>query len=202
MAETETSPVARVIPLHRSIGEDFRNNIGMALFLFSWGITFAGLAIAYLVVWWRAADWPPVGTPPRPLLLPILNTALVLGSSVTYDLAVRSARRNRPGAVRQALLATGVLAVGFLALQNMMWVRLWHAGLRLGVNNFAGLFYALTWFHAAHVFAGVLILLALAPRAMRGGFTSREHTVIRLSGWFWHFVTAAWLVVFVLLWIL
>ena len=162
-----------VIPIERGLRSSFKANIGMSLFLFSWGITFVGLAVGYLIVWWREPVWPPTGTPPRPLAVPLFNTVIVVASSITYDLSVRSARRNDPAAVRRWLLMTGLLAGAFMVLQTSMWMDLWATGLRPKLNTYAGLFYALTLFHAAHVVAGIGVLVALTPRALQGGSRCR-----------------------------
>ena len=198
----EGTPAAVVIPITRGLRGEFNANFGMALFLLSWGITFFGLFIAYLVVWHRAAVWPPAGTPPLRWVFPLCNTVIAGASSLAFDAAVRGARRNRPADVRRWLSAAGLLGFSFLILQTAMWAALWRSGFVLGINNFAGMFYALTWFHALHVLVGLVVLAALAPRAWRGGYTATDHRPLRLSGWFWHFVTIAWLGVFFLLWAL
>jgi cytochrome c oxidase subunit 3 len=193
---------AKVIPITRAVGIPRLADVGMALFLFSWGLSFVGLAVAYLVVWSRALSWPPPGTPPRPIVFPIVNTVFALASTVTYDLAVRSARLNRGAAVRRYLSFTGGFATLFLILQSIMWLRLRASGFRLGVNNYVGLFYALTGFHALHVVAGVGMLAVLMWRNHRKMFSAMDNTTLRLAGWFWHFVTGAWIGVFLLLWAL
>jgi heme/copper-type cytochrome/quinol oxidase subunit 3 len=200
-AEVSTMP-ADVIPLERGPRSHFTTSIGMILFLASWGITFGGLFVGYAIVRWRAPQWPPPGTPHLPHLLPSINTAVAFVSSFAFDRSVRAARLGRPNVVRAWLLLAGVLGTAFLLLQNMVWTQLWDAGLRLGTNNYAGMFYSLTWFHAAHVLVGLLMLVALLPRALRAGFTPREHLPLRLGAWFWHFVTGAWVGVFLAFYVL
>jgi cytochrome c oxidase subunit 3 len=195
-------PPAEVIPIGRGLKGTFVANLGMAMFLFSWGLSFVGIGVAYLIVWSRMAVWPPPETPPRPALSPIINTVIVLASSVTYHLATRSAEQNKPVAVRRWMLITGVLAVVFMAMQALMWAGLYAAGFRLGLNVYVGMFYALTGFHALHVLAGLGTLAVLAPRAIRGEFNARDYTSLRLTGWFWHFVTVAWVAIYILLWLI
>jgi cytochrome c oxidase subunit 3 len=189
-----------VIPITRALRAPVVENMGMGVFLFSWGLTFVGLAVVYLIFWSRATVWPPPGTPPRPLGLPIFNTIVAVASTVTYDLAVRSARLNRGARVRQYLVATALLATTFLTLQSILWAHLRASGFRLGVNVYVGLFYGLTGFHALHVVAGIGLIAGLLWRARRKDFSALDHTSLRLCGWFWHFVTGAWFGVFALLW--
>jgi cytochrome c oxidase subunit 3 len=159
-----------------------------------------GMAVAYLITWSRVEHWPPAGTPPRPTIFPWVNSVFAVASSVTYDLAVRSARFNRARAVRVYLSLTAGLATLFLILQSVMWYRLRASGFRLGMNNYVGLFYALTGFHALHVVAGVGMLGVLWYRNQRKMFSAVDNNTLRLAGWFWHFVTGAWFGVFILLW--
>jgi cytochrome c oxidase subunit 3 len=193
---------ARVIPITRGLRRPFVANLGMAVFLGSWGITFVGLAAAYLIVWSRNAVWPPPGTPAHPLLFPLLNTVIALASSVTFDFAVRGAKHNEPFAVRGYLQLTAILGTAFLALQSILWTRLHAAGFVFGLNNYVGMFYALTVFHGLHVVVGVIMLGILLWRTSRREYTAMDHTSLRLCGWFWHFVTGMWLAVFALLWLL
>jgi len=194
--------VGDVIPMKRGPRSQMTANIAMTLFLVSWGITFAGLFMVYIIVRWGAPQWPPPGAPALTLTLPLFNTALALGSSVAYDLAVRGIRLGRVRVMNRWLVVAGICCVLFLVLQQVNWAQLWDAGLQLGlksteaekqINRYAGTFYALTWFHAAHVVCAVLVLLGLLPGIVRGKYTQRSYTPVRLAGWFWHFVTVAWL---------
>jgi cytochrome c oxidase subunit 3 len=205
MTTSETLPPekpADVIPMSRGTRSQLTASVGMLLFLFSWGLTFAGLFMAYIILWWRAEHWPPVGTPHLPKTMPLVNTLIAVGSSVAFELAVRGARRGRQLELRAWMIVTFILGVVFLALQNMVWVNAWDLGLQVRTNNYAGMFYALTWFHAAHVACGLIMLATFVPGIVRGAFNVRGYAPLKFGAWFWHFVTAAWFCILFLVYVL
>ncbi|HYQ80938.1 MAG TPA: cytochrome c oxidase subunit 3 [Anaeromyxobacteraceae bacterium] len=168
--------------------------LGMVVFLGSWAMMFAGLFFAYGLVRARAAVWPPLDQPPLPLLLPGLNSAVIAGSSAALLGALRAlgGRRRRAGAWL-VVLAAGLGAL-FLALQAVVWARLWQAGLVPSGGPYPSAFYALTALHALHVLVGVAALARLAFRA-RGG-RKAPLLSLRLWGMYWHFVGVVWLLMY------
>ncbi len=84
---------ARGTPHEDSAGARERMLLGVKLGILSEIMLFGALFAAYFVVRSQAPDWPPVGELERPeLLLPGLNTILLVSSSVTMQLA-RAGRR-------------------------------------------------------------------------------------------------------------
>ena len=193
---------ADVIPMNRGPRSQLVANIGMLLFLISWGLTFAGLFVAYIILWWRAETWPPPGTPKLSVTLPLINTVIAVASSLTFEAVVRSAKRGRAASLRGWMIVTFLLGALFLALQNHYWTQVWDQGLQLRTNNYAGMFYAMTWFHAAHVACGLLMFLAFVPGTVRGTYTVRSYMPLKFGAWFWHFVTGAWFFIFFLVYML
>lgn len=163
--------------------------VGMVVFLGSWAMMFAALFFAYAVVRARAPAWPPPDQPALPLLLPGVNTLVVLASSGVVARAVRAHALGRHHRASAGLVAGAVLGALFLGLQVQVWVGLWRAGLLPDGGPYPSVFYALTTFHALHVLAGLAALVLLAVRARRGRAT---RSAVRLWGMFWHFVGALW----------
>src|SRR5262249_53544187 len=122
------SDVVRLRPRGRR--EDTTSFIGMAIFLGAWGMTFAGLFFAYFDVRLSATEWPPHGEAALPLVLPAINTVLLLASSVTLALGLRAVRMARPEGLRRGLLVTLALGTVFVALQVIVWRQLLAHGLR------------------------------------------------------------------------
>jgi heme/copper-type cytochrome/quinol oxidase subunit 3 len=194
--------VPDVIDLRRGTKSQQVATIAMGLFLFSWGVTFVALLMAYAIVRSRQPVWPPVDAPVLPLGLPLANTFVAVASSVAFHKALAEIRRGRQRPFQRWIAGAGGLGVVFLALQGVSWADLWGAGLRPGESVYAGMFYMMTSFHAAHVLAGVLLLVLATPAILRGRYTARDHLPVRLTTWFWHFVTGAWLTVLVAVYLL
>jgi cytochrome c oxidase subunit 3 len=204
--------MAEVIPLFRSPRRAGLSSLAMALFLGSWALSFVALFIAWAALRLRAPVWPPPGSPDLPVLWPTVNGIVVVCSSAAAHLCVDAVRRAKRREAMRALGAALTLGVLFLVLQCVSWVELWHAGLRLHRRAefepwdtrvvFAGCFYALTWFHAAHVVAGLGVLGAQLPSMRRGRVTPGDYQPLRLATWFWHFVAVMWFCVWPVAYIL
>ena len=54
-----------------------------------------------------------------------------------------------------------------------------------------------TGFHGFHVLVGVTFLSVNLIRAIRGDFTPAQHVGFQAAAWYWHFVDAVWVFLFV-----
>jgi cytochrome o ubiquinol oxidase subunit III len=165
----------------------------MWTFLATDAIGFAGLFFAYGVLRVRAETWP---DPRAHLELgpAAAMTFALLASAFTMTQATRAAAaRARLG----WLLATAALGLAFLGAEVAEYRRLWAAGdpVRIGTGLYGSTLYALTGYHALHVAAGVISLLAVAVRGAR----PRSVDVMAL---YWHFVDLAWMPIFTFLYLM
>ena len=173
--------------------------LGVQLGILSEVMLFAALFAAYFVVRSDSPSWPPTGDLERPeLLLPGLNTLLLVSSSVTMQLAVRSAARG-DGRQLRWMGATLLLGSVFLVIQGYEFVT---NGFGLSDGVFGSTFYTLTGFHGAHVLAGLLLIGMVANRARRGYITPERHTAVEAVSYYWHFVDVVWLFLFSTLYVL
>lgn len=179
----------------RPRGDERTARVGMAVFLGSWAMLFAGLFFAYALVRARATVWPPLDAPPLPRLLPGLNTLVIAASSAAVARAVRAQELGRARSAAASLAAAAVLGAMFLALQTVVWTGLWRAGLVPSGGPYPSVFYAFTAFHALHVLVGLAALAWLAVRVRARAGSLRED--VRLWGWYWHFVGVLWAVLYV-----
>jgi heme/copper-type cytochrome/quinol oxidase subunit 3 len=168
--------------------------LGMAIFIGAWSMAFLTLFLSFLIIRHRQPVWPPEGVVLPSVGLAAGGTAVLLASSAVLHLALRRLRAGARGfAVRWA--AGLLLALVFAALQTALWTGTWRAGAYPDSGIYEGLFYMLTWFHAAHVACGLVALLWVQGAAARAG-TPRLSTATSVAT-FWHFVDALWLVLFV-----
>ena len=65
--------------------------------------------------------------------------------------------------------------------------------LKLSSGIFGSTFFMLTGFHGFHVFVGMLMLLFITLRLMKGHFTPQRHFGFEGAAWYWHFVDVVWL---------
>jgi cytochrome c oxidase subunit 3 len=172
---------------------------GLATFLVADAMTFAGFFAAYLT--FRAVNPLPEGANfERELLLPTINTVLLLVSSATFHRAGAALRRADNPGCRNWLLLTVALGAAFLAGQMVEYFNL---PFGLTDNLFASTFYALTGFHGLHVTLGVICILIVWWQARPGGrLNQAEHFGLEAAELYWHFVDGIWVVLYGILYLL
>lgn len=173
---------------------------GLLVFLFAEGMIFMGLFTAYLTFRAVAPTWPPEGTPELELVLPGINTLILISSSFVIHQADTAIKKNDVSGLRIWFAATAIMGIIFLAGQLYEYS---HLEFGLKTNLFASTFYVLTGFHGLHVCVGVLAILAVLWRSLKKGHYSNEHYFgVEAAELYWHFVDIVWIILFFLLYIL
>lgn len=174
--------------------------LGVRLGILSEVMLFGALFAAYFVIRGESPEWPPVAGLERPeLLLPGLNTLLLVSSSGTMQLAVRAARGGDRSRILRWLGLTLLLGGIFIIVQGYEFAT---NGFGLDAGVFGSTFYILTGFHGAHVLAGLGLMAIVANRARLGLVSAEHHTAVEAASYYWHFVDAVWLFLFSTLYLL
>lgn len=145
-------------------------------------------------------------TPPYPrdvLSYPLFNTLCLLSSSVTIAMASRAVSA---GAMRRFAILwfiTWALGVEFLIGTGLEWHRLiYHVGLTIRTNLFGTTYYSLVGLHATHVIIGSLAIALVMWLTLVGAVTQEHAERIEMLSWYWHFVDAVWIVVFLTVYVI
>jgi cytochrome c oxidase subunit III len=173
--------------------------LGVRLGILSEIMLFGALFAAYFVIRSESGGWPPHGQERPELVLPALNTLLLLSSSVTMQWAVRAIGRGQVAARLLALRLTLALGTTFIVIQGYEFAT---NGFGLDDGVFGSTFYTLTGFHGAHVMAGLGLMAIVATRARHGLISAEHHTFVEATSYYWHFVDAVWVVLFSTLYVL
>ncbi|MBC7543632.1 MAG: cytochrome c oxidase subunit 3 [Candidatus Sericytochromatia bacterium] len=169
--------------------------LGMVLFIASEVAFFAAFFIGYFYLRGLSPIWPPPDTPSLgSLRLPMLNTMILAISGLAMTAGHAALKHGNRRGFLLGLTATIALGVIFLAGQGWEWR---HAELSIRSGTLGSVFYLLTGFHGLHVLVGVLFLGVNLARALQGAFSPYRHEGVTLAGWYWHFVDAVWLLLFV-----
>jgi cytochrome c oxidase subunit 3 len=174
---------------------------GMIAFLLSEVAFFSTLIVVYLALLGRDRVGP---TPAEVLSLPLVigTTAVLLSSSGTVHVAERALRRGSRRAFLLWWAVTIALGVAFLAGTAFEWRELiTRHHLTISRNLFGTGYYTVVGFHALHVTAGVVAMLAVLGLALRRRITAEHRTAPELVAWYWHFVDAVWVVVFTVIYV-
>jgi nitric oxide reductase NorE protein len=123
-----------------------------------------------------------------------LNTVVLVTSGALAALALRLREGARRGAARVALIGAAALGVVFLVIKGAEYAGKAAEGIGWDTHPFFTFYYLLTGFHAAHVVAGVVVLLLVAwqdaPRNIEAGAA------------FWHMVDLVWVLLFPVIYLL
>ncbi len=173
---------------------------GLVLFLIAEGMIFMGLFGAYLVFRATLPVFPPEGTPELELLLPGVNTFILISSSFVIHNADTAIKKNNLRGMQIWFAITAAMGILFLCGQVYEYT---HLEFGLTTNIFASAFYVLTGFHGLHVTIGVLSILAVLWRSRTSNHYSNErHFGIEAAELYWHLVDVVWIILFGLLYLL
>jgi heme/copper-type cytochrome/quinol oxidase subunit 3 len=175
--------------------------LGVLIFIVFETMLFSGLIAAYLVLRTSSFAWPPPGLPQLPIAVTAVNTAVLLFSAFAMFGAVRAVAAGEQKRFRNALLVAVSLGLTFLIVQGSEWVQLVHQGLTLTSGSYGSIFYTLIGLHAAHVVGAVLWLGVVLAGALRGRYSARQYTGVRLIAMYWYFVTALWPLLFAMVYV-
>ncbi len=133
-----------------------------------------------------------------PFWLPTINTALLLTSGWTLTIAHHALIANKRSKTIAFMWITVLLGATFLCVQGYEYFHAYRdLNLKLSSGIFGSTFFMLTGFHGFHVFVGMLMLLFITLRLMRGHFTPKHHFGFEGAAWYWHFVDVVWLGLYV-----
>ncbi len=155
-------------------------------------------------------DW---GSVDLPWALLGINTAILLISSISMELARRKA-------ARQAALApvtsipgislgnernfpwlgiTVVLGLAFLAGQWLAWTELHNRGFFVSTNPSSSFAFLLTIAHAIHLGGGMIALLWASSASLLRKPVEAQRIAVDITAWYWHFMAVLWIYIFLLL---
>jgi heme/copper-type cytochrome/quinol oxidase subunit 3 len=170
--------------------------MGMYIFLASEVMFFGSLFAAYFYLFGsHPFGWPPPGTVPVDWYpLPFFNTLILVSSGVTCHFALESMAKGDRRSYFVLLVSTIILGAAFELGQ--IW-EFSHAHIKFqGLNQFGSAFFTMTGFHGAHVAGGLVFLLLILGRSLRGQFGPKHHVGVAAATLYWHFVDVVWFFLF------
>ncbi|AKU92805.1 cytochrome c oxidase subunit 3 family protein [Vulgatibacter incomptus] len=201
-----------------TVGHHFANaesefsaaKLGFWIFLATETLMFGGLFVAYS--YFRSLMPETFEAAHRTLSVPLgtLNTVVLITSSLTMALAIRSAMVNKQKQMMAFLVITLVAAAGFMVIKlGFEWPHKFHEGTLPSywytyeglkdVPNpqiFYGLYFVMTGLHGLHVIIGMGLILWLIILGKKGRFYSGYYTPLEITGLYWHFVDLVWIFLF------
>jgi len=191
------------------------SNLGMWIFLVTELMFFGGMFLGYTI--YRNVYHDAFASTSRYMnvMLGGANTAVLICSSLTMALAVRSAQVGQRKALIWFLILTLLLGSVFLGVKAVEYHEKWVDHHVPGPNfQFEDakyfhqaqilffLYFAMTGMHAVHMIVGVGLLTYLIVMATRNRFGPAWYTPVEMIGLYWHFVDIVWIFLFPLLYLI
>jgi cytochrome c oxidase subunit 3 len=172
----------------------------------------AGNNVETAAVLWPefTASWPLIKTPGGTETtamgwygLPLINTILLVTSSVTAHFAHSALKQNKRTQLKAWLGITIILGLAFIGFQVLEYAHGYSEEMQLYLTSgiYGNTFYMLTGFHGMHVTLGCIMLIVMFFRVLKGHFTPENHFAFEAASWYWHFVDVVWVILFVFVYI-
>jgi len=158
---------------------------------------FAGFVAAFLLGRSTVRPWPAKG-----VHLDNYRGNIVVLTAVMAAAAARwSAFAARRDDQRNTVVATALsLGLG-LALLDVAWYTVAHAGFAVSKHAYAGLWFALVGTLVIHALGGVLVSLVAIVRVIGGQVTAEDHDVARIVSLCWLVIAVECAVSYYVLWV-
>lgn len=183
--------------------DDFADKLGMWLFLVTEIVLFGGLFIGYSYMRSQYAAEFHHGGGELNGTLGIINTVVLLTSSLTMVLSIAALQRADLAKAKALLLSTIGLGAVFLVIKAFEWSAKFHHGLYPGAAELAkrapgeqvffGLYFTMTGLHGVHVIAGMSVLGWMYTLLSRGRINADRYVVLENGGLYWHLVDVIWI---------
>lgn len=153
---------------------------------------FAGLTSAYIV---RHAqgNWVYFKMPATFWI----STFVILISSVTMHLGVKSFKQRAMPRYRALITITLILGLAFSTLQWVGFNQLYGHNIRVDGNPSESFLFIIAGLHLLHILGGIIALIIVFFRAFRTRVKVYNATGLEIVATYWHFVDALWIYLFV-----
>jgi cytochrome c oxidase subunit III len=209
------SPQYHVAHHFDSADQQFESNrMGVWLFLVTEILFFGGLFCAFAVFRTWYFDGFVEAHHHLDKVMGAVNTLVLITSSLTMALAVRSAQVANKKATSILLAITLACAGAFLVVKYFEYSHKFHDGLLPGgafhaegflhpkqASIFFAVYFMMTGVHGLHVVIGIGLITWILIRNNKGHFSGRYYSPVENVGLYWHLVDLVWIYLFPLLYL-
>ena len=173
--------------------------MGMWIFIVALAVLFISTLVGYFYIRLTYTTWRLAEIPPFPLSLWVSSFLIIL-SSWTHQRGLYAIRKDERENLKRYMLATLLLALGFLGVQTYSWLQFLKVqlpGTQRSMYTFT--FYLLTVLHALHVLGGLVPLGIVTTKSFLGRYSRYRHEGVTHCIMYWHFLGVVWIVLFLTL---
>ncbi|MBW3654826.1 MAG: cytochrome c oxidase subunit 3 [Gemmatimonadetes bacterium] len=168
---------------------------GMAGLILVEIVVFTGLIATYFYLKFLSPHWPPAGEPLPKILLPTINTIVLIGSSFAIYYADTSiSERGDVRGLRIGVSLSLLLGLAFLALKVVEYSQVeyfWDS------HAYGSIVWTMIVFHSSHVLSVVLKSIVVLALSGKGHWTRERAQGVKINGLYWHFVVVIWIPLYI-----
>jgi heme/copper-type cytochrome/quinol oxidase subunit 3 len=169
---------------------------GLLVFQISWIMVFICLVIVNWQIRSTSPQWPPAGVEPVPWLLPTVATGALALSAFFVRRGLRAVRADAQARFLQSWRVTLALGAVFVAVMIYEFLVIPHTGV------YSDLFRMMTGYHLVHALVIGFILARVYRNGRAGHYGPLNFWPVEGAAGLWYFVLVAWLLFFVVLYLL
>ncbi|MFL5801231.1 MAG: cytochrome c oxidase subunit I [Roseiflexaceae bacterium] len=195
-AEEDAFEQTHAVPVHIA-GSAIIARWGMLLTILTLAIALATLLFCYFYLRLAAPTWPPGGITPPSLLLPGIQTALLVASAVPLAWTARGVRRGRRDQFKSGLAWSLALYLGAIGLAVFDFSQLPN----VETHAYGSLFFVLVVFHLLAVLAGLLMHVVAQAWAWLPSYGAHYRQLIENIALYGYYVAIEAALIFVTLYL-
>lgn len=169
--------------------------LGFWIYLMSDLVVFSGLFATYVVMSQNFAGGP-TGKELFNLTDALLETVLLLCSSVVFGLSMVAMHKGDKPLLLAGLATTFLLGLGFVSMEANEFLGMIREGAGPQRSGFLSAFFTLVGTHGLHVAFGMLWMVVMMVQTVTKGLTGPVQSRFIRLGMFWHFLDIVWIGLF------
>jgi cytochrome c oxidase subunit III len=178
---------------------------GIAIFQGTWILVFVSLSVIYFLIRSNFATWPPEGATPLTGLVPTIATALIAVSGWTVRTALRNIQNQQRDTFSRFWLVTLALGVAFVGLIGWQWLTIVIPN--SDARQYGLIARSMLGYHVLHTVVIGAYMFSVWRNAPSYG-RRKGNQATHLDFWpveaganLWYFVVAAWLLFYIVLYL-
>lgn len=169
--------------------------LGFWIYLMTDCIIFASIFSVYAVLMHNVAGGPSAHDIFN-LPYVLIETFLLLVSSITYGFAMLNMYKGNKKEVFIYLALTFFCGIGFISMEVNEFALLIHEGFTPSKSGFLSAFFTLVGTHGLHVASGLIWMLIIMYQIQKKGINQAIRIRMGCLSLFWHFLDVIWICVF------
>ncbi len=181
-----------------------KSSLGFWIYLMTDCLLFGSLFATFVVLRGGANGYNggPEGAQLFHLPFVLVETIILLLSSMTVGLALLGARYGKRALSLCLLAVTILLGLAFLTMELTEFHQLVVDGAGWQRSAFLSAFFTLVGTHGAHILVGLIWLSVLTVRYIFSGASPAQLRRLTLAAMFWHFLDVIWIFIFTIVYLM